>query len=86
MAGQSCGSGLLAVARRWWVAYITWRIDAAAIAHLRSASDRGSGAFSRAKHRGRHSIDGRGAARIRLRSEHGVMDRQCPDLSSDTCP
>jgi hypothetical protein len=31
MLEQSSVTGLLAVARRWWVAYITWRIEAAAI-------------------------------------------------------
>jgi hypothetical protein len=31
MLEQSAVTGLLAVARRWWVAYITWRIEAAAI-------------------------------------------------------
>jgi hypothetical protein len=36
---QSSVTRLLAVAKRWWVAYITWRI-AAAIAHLRAMSDR----------------------------------------------
>ena len=41
MAGQSWGSGLLAVAKRWWVAWIAWRIETAAIAHLQSMSDRG---------------------------------------------
>ena len=40
MAGQSWISGLLAVAKRWWVAYITWRIKRAAIAQLCSMSDR----------------------------------------------
>jgi hypothetical protein len=36
---QSSVTGLLAVAKRWGVAYITRRI-AAAIAHLRAMSDR----------------------------------------------
>ena len=40
MAGQSWISGLPAVAKRWWVAYITWRIKRAAIAQLCSMSDR----------------------------------------------
>ena len=40
MLGQSSVGGLLAVAKGWWVAWITWRIEAAAIAHFRSASDR----------------------------------------------
>jgi hypothetical protein len=31
MLEQSAVTGLLAVAKRWWVAYITWRIEAAAI-------------------------------------------------------
>jgi uncharacterized protein YjiS (DUF1127 family) len=39
-AGQSRVSGLLAIAKRWWVAYITWRIKRAAIAQLCSMSDR----------------------------------------------
>src|SRR5262245_34669318 len=37
---QSSVTGLLAVAKRCWVAYITWRIESAAIAHLRAMSDR----------------------------------------------
>ena len=39
MLEQSSVTGLLAVAKRWWVAWITWRIEAA-IAHLRAMSDR----------------------------------------------
>lgn len=27
--------------QRWWIAYITWRIERSAIAHLMSMSDRG---------------------------------------------
>jgi uncharacterized protein YjiS (DUF1127 family) len=33
-------SGLAATLKRWWVAYITWRIEQAAIALLWSMSDR----------------------------------------------
>ena len=40
MLQQSSVAGLLAVAKGWWVAYFTWRVEAAAIAHLRSMSDR----------------------------------------------
>jgi uncharacterized protein YjiS (DUF1127 family) len=40
MTGRSWISGLLAVAKRWWVAYITSRITRAAIAQLCSMSDR----------------------------------------------
>ena len=34
MLEQSSVTGLLAVAKRWWVAWITWRIEAAAIADV----------------------------------------------------
>jgi hypothetical protein len=40
MAVQSWVSGLFAVTKRCWVAYIIWRIDQAAIAPLSSMSDR----------------------------------------------
>ncbi len=38
-AGHSWASGLAATLKRWWLAYITWRIEQAAIARLRSMSD-----------------------------------------------
>jgi uncharacterized protein YjiS (DUF1127 family) len=40
IAGQSWTSGLTATLKRWWVAYITWRIEQAAIARLWSMSER----------------------------------------------
>ena len=40
ITGRSLVRGLVASLRRWWVAYITWRIEQAAIAHLWSMSDR----------------------------------------------
>ena len=40
MAGQSHSSGLVAVLRRWWVAYLARRIEQAAIAQLGLMSDR----------------------------------------------
>jgi uncharacterized protein YjiS (DUF1127 family) len=38
-AGHSWAGGLPATLKRWWVAYITWRIERAAIARLCSMSD-----------------------------------------------
>jgi uncharacterized protein YjiS (DUF1127 family) len=40
MAGQSWPGGLTAALKRWWVAYISWRIEQEAIAQLWSMSDR----------------------------------------------
>jgi uncharacterized protein YjiS (DUF1127 family) len=40
LSTQSWIGGLLAILQRWWVAYITWRLEQAAIAHLCSMSDR----------------------------------------------
>ncbi len=40
MAGQSWTSSLRAAAKRWWMAYITWRIEQAAISQLCAMSDR----------------------------------------------
>jgi uncharacterized protein YjiS (DUF1127 family) len=37
---QSRTGALLATLQRWWVAYITWRLEQAAIARLCSMSDR----------------------------------------------
>lgn len=37
---RSRGSALLATVKTWWVAYLTWRIERAAIAHLEAMSDR----------------------------------------------
>jgi uncharacterized protein YjiS (DUF1127 family) len=41
IAGQSWSRGLTAALQRWWLAYITWRIEQAAIRELWSLSDRG---------------------------------------------
>jgi hypothetical protein len=38
-AGHSWANVLAATLKRWWLAYITWRIEQAAIAQLRSKSD-----------------------------------------------
>jgi uncharacterized protein YjiS (DUF1127 family) len=38
--GQSFMGGLGAILKSWWMAYITWRIEQAAIAQLSSLSDR----------------------------------------------
>jgi uncharacterized protein YjiS (DUF1127 family) len=38
--GRSLVRGLVASLKRWWVAYITWRTEQAAIAQLWSMSDR----------------------------------------------
>ena len=40
IAGQARIGGPAAIVKRWWVAYITWRIEQAAITHLYSMSDR----------------------------------------------
>jgi len=40
ITGRSLVRGLVASLRRWWVAYITWRTEQAAIAQLWSMSDR----------------------------------------------
>ena len=39
-ASESIVGRVMAASKRLWVAYITWRIEKAAIAHLRSMSDR----------------------------------------------
>lgn len=40
MPGRSWTQRLQATLKRWWVAYITWRIERAALAQLWSLSDR----------------------------------------------
>jgi uncharacterized protein YjiS (DUF1127 family) len=40
LVGHSRSSGLLAALKRWWVAYMTWRIQQAAMLTLGSMSDR----------------------------------------------
>jgi uncharacterized protein YjiS (DUF1127 family) len=40
IAGQSWAGRLLTTLERWWVAYMTWRLERAAIVHLCSMSDR----------------------------------------------
>jgi uncharacterized protein YjiS (DUF1127 family) len=40
LAGPSSRGGLLAALKRWWVAYMTWRIQQAAMLTLGSMSDR----------------------------------------------
>ena len=40
IAGQSWARELVATLKGWWVAYMTWRIEQAAIARLWSMSDR----------------------------------------------
>jgi uncharacterized protein YjiS (DUF1127 family) len=40
ITGRSLVRGLVASLRRWWVAYITWRTEQAAIAHLWLMSER----------------------------------------------
>jgi uncharacterized protein YjiS (DUF1127 family) len=40
MSGQSWTGLLVATLKRWWVAYLTWRIEQAAIVRLGSMSDR----------------------------------------------
>ena len=40
LSGQSLVNGLVASVKRWWTAYITWRLEQAAIADLWSMSDR----------------------------------------------
>ena len=37
-AGHSWASGLAAILKCWWVAFITWRIERAAIAQLQAMS------------------------------------------------
>jgi uncharacterized protein YjiS (DUF1127 family) len=39
-AGQSWARQMAATLKRWWVVYITWRIERTAIARLWSMSDR----------------------------------------------
>jgi uncharacterized protein YjiS (DUF1127 family) len=39
MAGQFRGQWLLAVLKRWWVGYTTWRDEKKAIAQLMSMND-----------------------------------------------
>jgi uncharacterized protein YjiS (DUF1127 family) len=38
--GHSWTGGLAAALKRWWMAFITWRLEQAAINQLRSLSDR----------------------------------------------
>lgn len=40
LPGQSLLVGALAALKRWWMAYLIWRMEQAAIAHLWSLSDR----------------------------------------------
>jgi uncharacterized protein YjiS (DUF1127 family) len=40
ITAQSLTVGLVASLKRWWVAYMTWRIERAAIERLCSMSDR----------------------------------------------
>ena len=40
IAGQSWAGGLAATLKSWWLAYIIWRIERAAIAHLHAMTDR----------------------------------------------
>jgi uncharacterized protein YjiS (DUF1127 family) len=40
LLGQSLLVGPVAALKRWWIAYLTWRMEQAAIAHLWSLSDR----------------------------------------------
>ena len=40
ISGQSWTIRLVATLKRWWVAYLTWRIEQAAITQLGSMSDR----------------------------------------------
>jgi uncharacterized protein YjiS (DUF1127 family) len=40
VSGQTLFGPMLAALKRWWMAYITWRMEQAAIAHLWSLSDR----------------------------------------------
>ena len=40
LAGPSSRGGLLAALKRWWVDYMTWRIQQAAMLTLGSMSDR----------------------------------------------
>jgi uncharacterized protein YjiS (DUF1127 family) len=40
LPGQSLLVGPVAALKRWWIAYLTWRMEQAAIAHLWSLSDR----------------------------------------------
>jgi uncharacterized protein YjiS (DUF1127 family) len=40
LAGQSWARELVATLKRWWVSYMTWRIEQAATAQLWSMSDR----------------------------------------------
>jgi uncharacterized protein YjiS (DUF1127 family) len=40
MAGQFQSAGIVAALKRWCAAYIRWRIEQAAIAHLWAMSDR----------------------------------------------
>ena len=39
VVGHSTTSGLLATAKRWWLAYIAWRIERAAVHRLWSMTD-----------------------------------------------
>jgi uncharacterized protein YjiS (DUF1127 family) len=39
-ADPSAAQGLTATLRRWWVAYVTWRIERLAVSRLATLSDR----------------------------------------------
>jgi uncharacterized protein YjiS (DUF1127 family) len=40
ITGRSCVNGMAATLNRWWAAYVTWRLERAAIRQLGSLSDR----------------------------------------------
>ena len=40
LAGNSGTTRLAAVLKRWWIAFLTWRLEQAAIAQLAALSDR----------------------------------------------
>lgn len=40
ITGRSCVNGTAATLKRWWAAYVTWRLERAAINKLSSLNDR----------------------------------------------
>ena len=68
--GNSWTSRSAAVLRRWWMAYLNWRLEQAAIAQLAALSDR------ELKDMGLRRCEIEGAVRCEPKSEH-ALSRYC---------
>src|SRR5262245_4597848 len=89
---EAVAGGLLAMAapavRRWWHAYIAWRVQGAVIAHLKSMSDRDlkdiglSRSQIDASVRGRIDLDG--DRPLLARSEHARLKKARNRMTANT--